>query len=58
MLEPLRRLLRDEDRPTSVEYALMVTLVALAIVLGATELGSGIDTTFSEVSARIAASAR
>jgi len=46
MLKTLQRLWRDEDAPTAVEYAIMVVLVAIAIVGGATFLGTQTNTTF------------
>ena len=39
---------RDEERGASaVEYGLLVTLIALAIIVGATALGTGLDGLFS-----------
>ena len=37
----------DERGATAVEYALMVGLIALAIIAGATALGTAIDGKFS-----------
>lgn len=53
MLETLKRLWRDEDAPTAVEYAIMVVLVAIAIIGGATLLGRNTNSTFNTVSTQI-----
>jgi pilus assembly protein Flp/PilA len=36
----LRRLLRDEDGPTAVEYAVLLALILVAIMAGIGALGS------------------
>jgi len=41
----------DDDRgATAVEYALLSSLIALALILSLTNLGSGLSNEFSEVS--------
>ena len=45
---------RDEERGASaVEYGLLVTLIALAIIVGATALGTGLDGLFSEAAGKL-----
>lgn len=43
VLRMLRSFLRDEDAPTSVEYAIMVGLIAAVVVGAATVLGVNTD---------------
>jgi pilus assembly protein Flp/PilA len=42
--------LSDESGATAIEYALMSSLIALALVTVLTNLGKGLSTEFSEVS--------
>ncbi len=44
------RLLRDEDGATMVEYALLVALIAVALIVTVTALKSGIDKKFTAAS--------
>jgi pilus assembly protein Flp/PilA len=44
---------RDERGATAVEYGLMVSLIAAAIVLTVTALGLRVDAIFADVTARI-----
>jgi pilus assembly protein Flp/PilA len=39
---------------TAVEYALIVALIALAIVVGVTAVGGGLNTAFNNISGQIA----
>ena len=45
----LRRFLKDESGVTAIEYGLIASLVAVAIIVGATALGSQLNATFSGV---------
>ncbi|HEX9051334.1 MAG TPA: Flp family type IVb pilin [Anaeromyxobacter sp.] len=45
----LKRLWRDEEAPTAVEYGLMVALIAVAIILTVQLLGTRLNTTFTNV---------
>lgn len=45
-----RRILANECGATSIEYALLAALVAVAIVLSATTIGTQLDRTFLDVS--------
>jgi pilus assembly protein Flp/PilA len=40
MLEQLKKLVKDEEAPTAVEYALMVAGIAVVVIGGAWALGS------------------
>jgi pilus assembly protein Flp/PilA len=41
------RVARDESGVTAVEYGLILALIGVAIIVGATALGSAIDSLFS-----------
>jgi len=45
----IRRLARDTNGATMVEYALLVSLIALVVALGATILGQDISTMFNNI---------
>ncbi len=47
----------DEDGATAIEYGLLASLIALAIVGGATALGGSIDALFQRVSGALDATA-
>jgi pilus assembly protein Flp/PilA len=49
MLEQLKRLFKDEEAPTAVEYALMVTGIAIAIMVIVFTLGTTINNKFTAV---------
>jgi pilus assembly protein Flp/PilA len=40
---------RDERGATATEYAMLVVFIALAVAVGATALGGGVNTLFSKV---------
>ena len=48
MLNNLKKLIRDEQAPTAVEYALMVAGIAVVIVAAVYLLGSGVKNSFSK----------
>lgn len=48
--------LRNEDGPTSVEYAVMLALIVVVCVVSITNLGTKTSTTFSTVGAKMAGS--
>lgn len=43
----------DERGATMVEYGLLVALIAMVVAVGAAALGTGIDTLFDEVTAKL-----
>jgi pilus assembly protein Flp/PilA len=49
MLGFLNRFRRDERGATATEYAMLVVFIALAVAVGATALGGGVNTLFSSV---------
>jgi len=50
------RFVKDESGATAVEYGLIATLIGVAIIAGATLLGSKLDTTFSAIAGKLTAS--
>ena len=49
-MKRLMSFLKDEEGATAIEYGLIAALVAVAIVVGATALGTSLDNTFTSVS--------
>jgi len=49
MLEMIKQFIRDEDGAVAIEYALMAALVALAIIVGATALGTNLNAFFQDI---------
>lgn len=49
MTDNLIRLLKSEDAASAVEYALVVTLIALAIIVAATAVGGQLTTVFNRI---------
>ncbi len=49
MLQRLSAMWKDEEGPTSVEYALMVALIAVLIIATVTALKDRINATFTRV---------
>lgn len=43
------KFLKDEEGATAIEYGLIAALVALAIIAGATKLGTQMGSTFNTV---------
>ena len=39
MIQFIKRLLRDEDGPTSVEYAVMLAMILMAVIVTITSFG-------------------
>lgn len=50
-----RRFMRDEEGVTAIEYGLIASLIALAIILGATALGGGLNQLFKNIAACLGA---
>ena len=49
MKKLLARFAKDESGATAVEYALLASLIAIAIIGGATALGGAINTKFNAI---------
>ena len=55
-MEKLIRFFKDEEGATAAEYALLIALIAVAIIAGATLLGTNINAKLTNVAASISAS--
>jgi pilus assembly protein Flp/PilA len=53
MLEQLKKLIKDEEAPTAVEYAIMVAGIAVAVVIIVYAIGDTADAKFRYVNTRI-----
>ena len=49
LVKGFNRFVREEDAPTMVEYGLLVVLIAVVVIVGATALGGAINTLFTDV---------
>ena len=47
------RFFKDESGATAIEYGLIATFIAVAIIAGATALGDSLDAMFLDVSTQI-----
>jgi pilus assembly protein Flp/PilA len=52
-MKKLMRFLKNEDGVTSVEYAVMVALIAAVVIAGATLLGTATDNKLTDISGQI-----
>ena len=53
MLSALRKYIADESGATAIEYALIVSLIAVAIIASITVIGTQLQNTFNEVSSNL-----
>ncbi|MFS8048243.1 Flp family type IVb pilin [Rhizobium sp. BR 314] len=51
------RFLKDESGATAIEYGLIAALISVAIITGATTLGSTLNSTFQNISTKMNAAA-
>ncbi len=49
----ISRFAKDESGATAIEYGLIATLIGVAIIAGATALGSKLNSTFNYVSSKL-----
>jgi pilus assembly protein Flp/PilA len=49
MFDLVRTFLRDENGATAIEYGLIAALIAVAIIAGATAVGTSLSGTFNTV---------
>jgi pilus assembly protein Flp/PilA len=52
-MKKLIRFFKEEDGVTAIEYGLIASLVALAIIVGATALGTGLNKTFNTIATSV-----
>jgi len=53
MFRPFERFIVDESGATAIEYALIASLIAVAIIVSITVLGTQLQNTFNEVSSNL-----
>ncbi|MBL0848664.1 MAG: Flp family type IVb pilin [Candidatus Liberibacter ctenarytainae] len=49
----LKNLIRDESGATAIEYGLIASLIAVAIIAGATKVGTSLKTSFEKIATSI-----
>jgi len=49
MLKLIQKFIRDEEGVTAIEYGLIATLIAVAIILTVTAVGGQLNTVFTSV---------
>ena len=54
MLNQIKKLMKDEEAPTAVEYALMVAGIAMTVLVLVFALGKQVGTVFSGATTKIA----
>jgi len=53
MLQNLRRLLKDEEAPTAIEYAIMLSGIALLIISAVWLLGTKLNNAFERAASHV-----
>jgi pilus assembly protein Flp/PilA len=51
----ISRFAKDESGATAIEYGLIATLIGVAIILGATALGTKLNSVFNGISTKLTA---
>ena len=54
-LDLIRDFAREEDGVTAIEYGLLASLIALAIIVGATLVGTNLNGLFNYIGGKVAA---
>jgi len=49
----IARFVKDESGATAIEYGLIAALIALAIMVGATSLGSALNAKFTKIASTL-----
>jgi len=49
-MEKLKKFFKEEDGVTAIEYGLIAALIAVAIIVAVTAVGTGLNNTFTKVS--------
>lgn len=52
-MSTFNRLMNDESGATAIEYGLIASLIAVAIITGATTLGSNLSNTFTNITSKL-----
>lgn len=58
MTKLFARFMKDESGATAIEYGLIAALISVALIAGATTLGSALDTQFNNLSTHLDAAAK
>ncbi|MGO8799867.1 MAG: Flp family type IVb pilin [Roseiarcus sp.] len=53
MFRPIKKFVAAESGATAIEYALIASLIAVAIIVSITVLGTQLQNTFNEVSSNL-----
>ena len=53
MIRSIKRLAAEKSGATAIEYALIASLIAVAIIVSITVLGTQLQNTFNEVSSNL-----
>jgi pilus assembly protein Flp/PilA len=53
MIKSINNFIANESGATAIEYALIASLIAVAIIVSITALGSKLQNTFNEVSSNL-----
>ena len=53
MINALNKFLKDESGATAIEYGLIASLIAVAIIAGVTAVGTNLNTLFTTVSTSV-----
>ncbi|WP_210254981.1 Flp family type IVb pilin [Methylocapsa sp. S129] len=53
MIASIKRFVANESGATAIEYALIASLIAVAIIVSLTALGTQLNSTFNEVSGNL-----
>lgn len=53
MIKSIKKFVANESGATAIEYALIASLIAVAIILSVSALGSKLQNTFNEVSSNL-----
>ncbi len=56
LINKLTRFLKDEDGPTAVEYAVMLSLIIVVCITAVTSIGRKASTTFTNVANQLGTS--
>jgi pilus assembly protein Flp/PilA len=53
MSKLVTRFVKDESGATAIEYGLIAALIAIAIIAGATSLGSALNSKFNAIASKL-----
>jgi pilus assembly protein Flp/PilA len=53
MMKSLKALMQDDSGATAIEYGLLLALISLALIAGASVVGTQIDALFTDVSTKL-----